>query len=100
MNSSSIHDIAHLATELTCQVASLGSVWLLAIKALSTCTPPNRQSNAPNHTNVFEELRRIDVCPFLQKQTLSLNYFFFDLTVRYYYYYYYIRIYILTDSFN
>ncbi|CAF1122651.1 unnamed protein product [Adineta steineri] len=55
-----IHDIAHLATELTCQVASLGSIWLLAIKALSTCTPPNRQTNAPNHVNVFEELRRID----------------------------------------
>ncbi len=50
-----------MATELTCQVASLGPVWLQAIKTLSTCAPPNRQTNTPNHPNVFDELRRIDV---------------------------------------
>ncbi|CAF0940583.1 unnamed protein product [Rotaria sordida] len=55
-----IHDIAHLATELTCQVSSLGSIWLQAIKTLSTCTPSNRSTNTPNHPNVFDELRRID----------------------------------------
>ena len=57
---SSIHDLAHLATELTCQVASLGSIWLLAIKTLSTCAPPNRSTSAPNHPNAFDELRRMD----------------------------------------
>ncbi len=50
-----------MATELTCQVASLGPVWLQAIKTLSTCAPPNRQTNTPNHPNVFDELRHIDV---------------------------------------
>ena len=55
-----IHDLAHLATELTCQVASLGSIWLLAIKTLSTCATPTRSTNAPNHPNVFDELRRLD----------------------------------------
>ncbi|CAF2400021.1 unnamed protein product [Rotaria sp. Silwood2] len=55
-----IHDIAHLATELTCQVSSLGSIWLLAIKTLSTSAPSNRSTNTPNHPNVFDELRRID----------------------------------------
>ncbi len=63
----SIHDIAHLATELTCQVASLSSIWLLAIKTLSTCTQPNRSTNTPNHPNVFDELRRLDVS--LSKRT-------------------------------
>jgi hypothetical protein len=53
--------MAHLATELTCQVASLGSVWLHAIKTLSTCAPSARSTNMPNHPNVFDELRRIDV---------------------------------------
>ncbi len=67
MNYFSIHDMAHLATELTCQVSSLGSIWLLAIKTLSTCAAPNRPTNTPNHPNVFDELRRIDVKFFIIK---------------------------------
>ncbi len=70
----SIHDIAHLATELTCQVASLGSTWLLAIKTLSTCAPPNRSTNTPNHPNVFDELRRLDVSSY---KTNKYFFFFF-----------------------
>lgn len=57
----SIHDIAHLATELTCQVASLGSTWLSAIKILSTPSPANRSGNTPNHPTIFDELRALDV---------------------------------------
>lgn len=55
-----IHDMAHLATEFTCQVSTLGSVWLQAIKTLSTSSTPPRSANMSNHPNIFDELRRID----------------------------------------
>lgn len=57
----SIHDLAHLATELTCQVALLSNIWLQAIKVLSGSVASPRPSNPSNNSTMLDGLRRIDV---------------------------------------